>query len=89
MHILRSDTSMKMEGNNVEKGAVENKSSPHSLQTQESSEAPSAVPDGGFLAWLQCFGAFCVYFNTWGLLNTYGMDYKAPSVSHAATRNCT
>jgi len=26
---------------------------------------PDAVPDGGFRAWLQVAGTFCVYLNTW------------------------
>ena len=29
-------------------------------------EAPSnKIPDGGFFAWLQVAGAFCIFFNTW------------------------
>ena len=23
------------------------------------------IPDGGFFAWLQVAGAFCIFFNTW------------------------
>ena len=34
--------------------------------------APSPPPDGGFLAWLQCAAGFCVFFNTWGLLASFG-----------------
>ncbi|KFA70780.1 hypothetical protein S40288_09367 [Stachybotrys chartarum IBT 40288] len=30
-------------------------------------------PDGGLKAWLQVIGAFSVFFNTWGLLNTFGI----------------
>ncbi|KAG8164307.1 hypothetical protein KVR01_006225 [Diaporthe batatas] len=30
-------------------------------------------PNGGTRAWLQVFGAFGVFFNTWGLLNTFGV----------------
>lgn len=30
-------------------------------------------PDGGLEAWLQVGGAFCLFFNTWGLLNTFGV----------------
>ena len=30
------------------------------------------APDGGFLAWLQVAGAFCLFFNTWGVVNMYG-----------------
>lgn len=27
--------------------------------------ATSEVPNGGFAAWLQVVGAFCLFFNTW------------------------
>lgn len=30
------------------------------------------VSDGGFMAWLQCAAGFCIFFNTWGLLNSFG-----------------
>lgn len=45
----------------------------------EESAAPPAPlgitppPNGGARAWLQVFGAFGVFFNTWGLLNTFGV----------------
>ena len=34
---------------------------------------PPPVPDGGFVAWLQCAAGFCIFFNTWGLLNSFGL----------------
>ena len=40
--------------------------------------SPPAVPpppDGGSLAWLQCAGAFFIYFNTWGFVNSYGKSW--------------
>lgn len=30
-------------------------------------------PDGGLKAWLQVVGSFGVFFNSWGLLNTFGV----------------
>jgi hypothetical protein len=30
-------------------------------------------PDGGLQAWLQVIGGFMLFFNTWGLLNTFGV----------------
>ncbi|KAK7697609.1 hypothetical protein SLS64_013348 [Diaporthe eres] len=30
------------------------------------------IPNGGLQAWLQVVGAFFLYFNTWGLLSSYG-----------------
>ncbi|EAQ84590.1 hypothetical protein CHGG_08604 [Chaetomium globosum CBS 148.51] len=32
-----------------------------------------APPDGGVLAWMQVVAAFSVFFNTWGMLNTFGV----------------
>ncbi|KAI1358620.1 major facilitator superfamily domain-containing protein [Xylaria arbuscula] len=29
--------------------------------------------ESGWLAWLQVVGAFCVYLNTWGMLNSFGV----------------
>nr|POE92251.1 aspyridones efflux protein apdf [Quercus suber] len=30
-------------------------------------------PNGGLVAWLQVVGAWCLFFNTWGILNTFGV----------------
>jgi hypothetical protein len=29
-------------------------------------------PNGGLKAWLQVLGGFFLFFNTWGILNTFG-----------------
>ncbi|KAL1311902.1 hypothetical protein AAFC00_001973 [Neodothiora populina] len=31
------------------------------------------LPNGGHRAWLQVVGAFVLFFNTWGLMNTFGV----------------
>lgn len=31
------------------------------------------IPNGGLTAWLHVLGAFMLYFNTWGILNTFGV----------------
>lgn len=31
-----------------------------------------SVPNGGLTAWLQVLGSFFLFFNTWGVVNTYG-----------------
>lgn len=38
-------------------------------------ESSSPPPDGGIWAWLQCAGGFCICFNTWGMLNSFGMNF--------------
>ncbi|EED17728.1 monocarboxylate transporter, putative [Talaromyces stipitatus ATCC 10500] len=35
--------------------------------------APPPPPDGGLSAWLQVVGAFVIFFNTWGQINTFGV----------------
>ncbi|KAF2660427.1 MFS general substrate transporter [Lophiostoma macrostomum CBS 122681] len=32
----------------------------------------SSIPDGGLWAWLQVVGAFFLFFNSWGIINTFG-----------------
>ena len=34
---------------------------------------PSPPPNGGIQAWTQVAGGFMLFFNTWGLLNTFGV----------------
>ena len=43
----------------VEKNHIKEKSA-ETLQTSS-----DKIPDGGFFAWLQVAGAFCIFFNTW------------------------
>lgn len=40
---------------------------------QPTSNPDNGPPDGGRTAWLQVVGAFGVFFNSWGLLNTFGI----------------
>ncbi|GAB7351396.1 hypothetical protein MBLNU459_g2073t1 [Dothideomycetes sp. NU459] len=32
-----------------------------------------AIPNGGLRAWLQVLGAFFLFFNSWGIINTFGV----------------
>ena len=34
---------------------------------------PSPVPNGGLQAWLHVLGGFFLFFNTWGILNAFGV----------------
>lgn len=55
------------------------------------------VPNGGLQAWLQVLGSWMLFFNTWGLLNTFGTIFMmddskiatltAPQVSTKHTTN--
>jgi hypothetical protein len=38
-----------------------------------------SVPNGGTIAWLQVLASFFLFFNSWGIVNTFGM-----SQSHVA-----
>ena len=39
---------------------------------QASPSKPTPPPNGGLNAWLQVLGGFMLFFNTWGILNTFG-----------------
>ena len=43
----------------------------------------SDMPDGGLQAWLQIFGAFCLYMNSWGMiiLCSHWRDYPYSMIS--------
>ncbi len=41
-------------------------------QKAASHPAPPSFPDGGFTAWLQCAGSFFMFFNSWGVVNSFG-----------------
>ncbi|KAF2863018.1 MFS general substrate transporter [Piedraia hortae CBS 480.64] len=34
---------------------------------------PAPPPDGGLTAWLQVLGGFFLFFNTWGMINAFGV----------------
>lgn len=55
-----------IDGGNVEK-QVTNKSHTHSVNNVAS------IPNGGLRAWLQVLGAFFLFFNSWGIINTFGV----------------
>ncbi|KAK1623672.1 major facilitator superfamily transporter [Colletotrichum phormii] len=40
--------------------------------TAEKSTTTPAGPDGGLQAWLHILGSFFIYFNTWGLVSSFG-----------------
>ncbi|KAI1126930.1 major facilitator superfamily domain-containing protein [Nemania abortiva] len=42
-------------------------------QQQPARPPPSAAPNGGLVAWLQVLGSWCLSFNCWGIVNTYGV----------------
>lgn len=41
--------------------------------TQSKATAPPSAPDGGLAAWLQVAAAFMIFFNTWGMANTFAV----------------
>ena len=47
-----------------EESDLENGASPTTAETH--------LRDGGAFAWLQCAGAFLLFFNSWGLVNAFG-----------------
>jgi MFS family permease len=66
--------------------------------TEDSSSRPSQthrskdgrLPKGGVQAWLQVLGGFSIFFNTWGLIATYGVFqtyYESGALFHASSSN--
>ncbi|KAK7756721.1 hypothetical protein SLS62_001162 [Diatrype stigma] len=52
---------------------------------QEEEQEEKAPPEEGLVAWLQVLGSFALYFNTWGMINTFGVFqtyYAADLLSH-------
>ncbi|KAJ5720911.1 uncharacterized protein N7483_008845 [Penicillium malachiteum] len=47
------------------------------IKVEENAPAPPAAPgpppDGGTVAWLQVAAGFMLFFNTWGMINTFGV----------------
>ncbi|KAE9973395.1 hypothetical protein EG327_009110 [Venturia inaequalis] len=41
--------------------------------TRVSVNNTSQIPNGGFKAWMQVVGSFFLFFNTWGIMNTFGV----------------
>ena len=37
------------------------------------SNASNDIPNGGFVAWFQVIGSFFLFFNCWGIVNTFGV----------------
>ena len=51
---------------------------------------PPPPPDGGLLAWMHVLGAFLLWFNTWGILNAFGVFqtyYESGQLFHASSSN--
>ncbi|KAF2863311.1 MFS general substrate transporter [Piedraia hortae CBS 480.64] len=49
---------------------------------------PGPPPDGGTVAWLQVASSWCLFFNTWGILNTFGVFqtyYESKKLFHASS----
>ncbi|KAJ8101775.1 major facilitator superfamily domain-containing protein [Lipomyces tetrasporus] len=56
-------------------GALANDSKSESLSSpvREKGNAPrSEIPNGGLVAWLQVSGSFILFFNSWGISNSFG-----------------
>ncbi|PYI01587.1 monocarboxylate permease-like protein, mch4 [Aspergillus sclerotiicarbonarius CBS 121057] len=50
----------------------------------------SPPPDGGLMAWLQVAAGFVLFFNTWGMINTFSVFqtyYESGQLFHASSSN--
>lgn len=60
--------------------ATRNQAEPESPKNEAS--GPPPPPDGGFEAWSQVAGGFCLFFNTWGILNAFGVYQASDEGTH-------
>ncbi|KAK9328558.1 major facilitator superfamily domain-containing protein [Lipomyces starkeyi] len=52
---------------------IDSKSEVLSTPLSEKAKAPIGdIPNGGFISWLQVSGSFILFFNSWGISNTFG-----------------
>ncbi|GLA15336.1 hypothetical protein AnigIFM62618_001856 [Aspergillus niger] len=63
---------------------------------EDSTPLPPPPPNGGIIAWVQVAGAFFLFFNSWGIINTFGVyqsyyetsllrDYSPSSIAWIGT----
>ncbi|KAI9713343.1 MAG: hypothetical protein M1828_001436 [Chrysothrix sp. TS-e1954] len=54
---------------------------------QPATPQPATTQDGGLFAWLQVFGVFFCWFNSWGLTNAFGVfqTYYQDNLLHSST----
>ena len=59
--------------NVVEKPTARDVEPETQLPPSQPPAGPGPPPNGGLLAWLHVLGGFMLFFNSWGLLNTFGV----------------
>ncbi|KAJ4305390.1 hypothetical protein N0V90_000921 [Kalmusia sp. IMI 367209] len=71
-HEIQEKEQQAIEGGTEENGGA----NLEPVKSQPSVNNAAAIPNGGLTAWLQVLGAFFLFFNTWGIINTFG-SYQA------------
>ncbi|KAI0902870.1 monocarboxylate permease-like protein, mch4 [Ustulina deusta] len=74
------DTSLFIDFNSNRKG----------LAISSASASPPSPPDGGLMAWTQVAAGFILFFNTWGLLSSFGVFqsyYESGKLFSASSSN--
>ncbi|KAK1542289.1 major facilitator superfamily transporter [Colletotrichum paranaense] len=66
------DTSVIATDNTSSNDSPPTSSSQASPTAEKSTTTPAGPPDGGLQAWLHILGSFFIYFNTWGLISSFG-----------------
>ncbi|KAL2049322.1 hypothetical protein ABVK25_010419 [Lepraria finkii] len=59
-----------------EEGEIKRSNSNESDSPSQETEAPKPKEgrvNGGLIAWLQVLGAFCLFFTSWGIVNSFGV----------------
>ncbi|KAK9354036.1 major facilitator superfamily domain-containing protein [Lipomyces doorenjongii] len=75
--------------NRAEMGTPESQMLADAEEIDEKQNPFDDVPDGGFMAWLQVSGSFFMYFNSWGLTNSFGAFENYYTVSGLSHKNAS
>ncbi|OJJ54790.1 hypothetical protein ASPSYDRAFT_160147 [Aspergillus sydowii CBS 593.65] len=65
-----------------------NTGEPSTEQPSKAPDGPSPPPNGGLVAWLHVAGGFMLFFNTWGMMNTFGVFqtyYESGALFHRSS----
>jgi hypothetical protein len=45
-----------------------------SADVEKKTSAPQPRMDGGVVCWMQVVGSFCMWANSWGVINSFGVS---------------
>jgi hypothetical protein len=67
------DSDIELNAAGQHQGRTSGTSRRQSRSKRLSASNAGSVPNGGTIAWLQVLASFFLFFNSWGIINTFGM----------------